>query len=196
MRVALYGGTFDPVHLGHVEVARAAADTFGLGRVMFVPAGNPPHRAARPRASYEDRYRMVELACLLDGRFRASRAEAPRPGNEPNYSIDTLEEVTRSLGSGDRLYFVIGCDAFAEIESWHRWEEMLKLADFIVVSRPGEATRPAEPPPAARMHLLTSVDVPISSTRVRDRLRSGQPADQWLPPAVAEYVGERKLYQG
>ena len=163
---------------------------------MFVPTGNPPHRSARPRASYEDRYRMVELACLLDGRFRAPRAEAPRPGNEPNYSIDTVEEVTRSLGSGDRLYFVIGYDAFAEIESWHRWEEMLKLADFIVVSRSGEATRPAEPPVPARMHLLTSVDVPISSTRVRESLRSGQPADQWLPPAVAEYVGERKLYQG
>src|SRR5271157_6064953 len=131
MRTAIFGGTFDPIHTAHQVVAREAAEMFSLDRVLFIPAANPPHKETS--TSYEDRYKMVELACQGEPRFVASRLEE---GREESYSIHTIERV-KSMGG--EVFFVIGADAFAEIQTWHRWEDVVRSAAFIVVARPGHA---------------------------------------------------------
>src|ERR1043166_7628374 len=139
MRTAIFGGTFDPIHRAHLIVAHEAAAAFSLDRVLFIPAANPPHKEAG--ADYEDRYKMVELACAGEPRFIASRLEA---GSEKSYSIRSIERVK---AMGGEVFFVIGADAFAEIRTWHRWEDVVDAVDFIVVTRPGHAYTS---PPGAR----------------------------------------------
>jgi len=184
MRFALFGGTFDPVHTAHLTVARDAANQFQLEQVWFVPAANPPHKSAQTGASFNDRCHMVELACEDDKRFVVSRLEA---GEGKSYSIDTVEKVQ---SSGSRPYFIIGADAFAEIGAWHRWQDLIRLTDFIVVTRPGHEYAT---PPGARVHRLATVALPVSSSGIRRRLSAGEiPAE--LPPTVAKYIAARGLY--
>lgn len=184
MKTAIFGGTFDPIHKAHLTVARLAADAFHLDRVLFVPAANPPHKEAG--ASFEDRYRMVELACAGDPRFVPSRLEA---GREKSYSIHTIERVKAQPGAG-RVYFIIGSDAFADIRSWHRWEDVVRETEFIVVSRPGHAY---SIPPGARVHRLETVALPVSSSETRQALARGESPEE-LPSAVSHYIQERGLY--
>ena len=184
MRLALFGGTFDPIHNAHLVVAREAADQFQLDQVWFVPAAHPPHKPDQMMASFDDRYHMVELACRLDPRFRPTRLEA---GASKSYSVDTVEKV-RAMGE-DPL-FIIGADAFAEITSWHRWEDLIRLTEFIVVTRPGHNYTA---PPGARVHRLDTVALPISSSEIRRRLALCEvPAE--LPHEVAAYVAGKGLY--
>lgn len=187
MKTAIFGGTFDPIHSAHLIVAREAADTFSLNRVLFIPAARPPLKDAG--ASYEDRYRMVELACAADSRFIPSRLEEgkEKQGKEKSYSIYTIERVRASNG---RVFFIIGADAFAEIRSWYRWQEVVTTVEFIVVTRPGHHYTC---PQGARVHPLETVALPVSSSEIRHELALGEaPAD--LPPAVAEYIFDRGLY--
>lgn len=184
MRLALFGGTFDPIHNAHLTVAREAADRFQLDQVWFIPAAHPPHKSEHLGASYEDRYRMVELACQADPRFVASNLEA---GAGKSYSIDTVERV-RALG--EQPYFIIGADAFAEIATWHRWQDLVQLTEFIVVTRPGHRYAT---PPGARVHRLETVALPVSSSEVRRKLATGEIPSE-LPPAVGHYIVERGLY--
>lgn len=183
MKRAIFGGTFDPIHKAHLAIARAAADRFGLDQILFVPAGTPPHKASR--TPYEHRYRMVELACAADARFMASRIEE---GGGKSYSIYTIE---RLKAEGAEVYFIIGADAFAEIETWHRWQDVVREAEFIVVSRPGHTYRV---PPGARVHRLDSVELPVSSSEIRTRLARGEMPEE-LPEAVARYIAEHGLYR-
>lgn len=192
MKVAIFGGTFDPIHRGHVEVAKAAADEFRLDRILFIPTGHPPHRSAPPEAAYEDRLHMVEIACCGDERFVASRLEAPR-NNETHYSIDTIHKIKES-NPKDELFFLIGADAFAEITQWHRWQEITSLVEFLVVSRPGQSIERESIPQGARVHWLMGVHVPISSTDIRKSLGQGRSADSWLPGDVASYIRQKRLY--
>lgn len=192
---ALFGGTFDPIHNAHLEIARAAADRFGLKRVLFVPAANPPHKADVVHAPYDDRVRMAELACAADSRFEVSRIEAGAP---QSYSILTIEKLQASAfplpGSGakaGRLAFLIGADAFAEIRTWHRWREVVAAVDFIVVTRPGAVYKP---PAGARVHELAGFDLPVSSSAIRARIRQGD-LDVPLPAQVLRYILERGLYR-
>ena len=194
MNIALYGGTFDPIHKGHLEVARAAADAFDLERVLLIPVGVPPHRGGRPEAPYADRYRMVELACEADARFVASDLEAEQEDGRPNYSIDTIQRVNSGLAAGDRLFFVIGCDAFVDIRTWHRWEEVVRGTEWIVVSRPGSECDEEKVPKGARVHWLRDVAVPVSSTELRRRLREDERVADWLPGNVRECIRSRGLY--
>ncbi|HEX4595184.1 MAG TPA: nicotinate-nucleotide adenylyltransferase [Bryobacteraceae bacterium] len=184
MRLALFGGTFDPIHNAHLTVAREAADQFQLDQVWFIPAAHPPHKAALSGANYEDRYRMTELACQADPRFVASRLEE---GEKKSYTIDTIQKVRTQ---GENPYFIIGADAFAEITSWHRWQDLLGLTEFIVVTRPGHHY---SAPPTARVHRLDTIALPISSSDIRRRLAAGQAPPQ-LPVAVAGYIAEKGLY--
>ena len=184
MRLALFGGTFDPVHSAHLTVAREAADQFQLDQILFVPAAHPPHKSGQGSASYEDRYRMTELACQADPRFTASRLEE---GDQKSYTIDTIEKVR---ASGEQPYFIIGADAFAEITSWHRWQDLLALTDFIVVTRPGHHY---SAPAGARVHRLDTVALPVSSSEIRRRLALGE-IPSHLPDAVATYIVEKGLY--
>jgi len=186
MRTAIFGGTFDPLHSAHLAMARHAAEQYRLDRVLFIPAGNPPHK--RADASFEHRYRMVELACAADPRFVASRLEE---GAAKSYSIDTIERVkAANAAANNALFFIIGSDAFAEIQTWRRWEDVLRAVEFIVVARPGHEIAG---PPGARLHRLDSVELPVSSSDIRDALARGEsPPD--LPPAVAGYIRDHHLY--
>ena len=183
MRIAILGGTFDPIHRAHLIVGREAADQFHLDRILFIPAGNPPFKQAA--ASFAHRLNMVEAACEGEPRFVASRLEE---GARKSYSIDTIERV--KAGGGD-LYFVIGADAFAEIGSWHRAADVIRSVEFIVVTRPGHQY---EIPPGARVHRLETLALAHSSSEIRKALVRGEtPAD--LPPKVAEYIRRNGLYR-
>jgi nicotinate-nucleotide adenylyltransferase len=182
VRTAIFGGTFDPIHQAHLVVAREAADAFSLDKLLFIAAANPPHKEAG--APYEHRYRMVELACAVDPRFEPSRLEE---GRERSYSIHTIERV-KALGG--EVYFVIGADAFAEIRTWHRWVDVVREVEFIVVTRPGHDYTS---PPGARVHRLETVALPVSSSEIRQTLTRGEiPAG--LPNLVADYIRANGLY--
>jgi nicotinate-nucleotide adenylyltransferase len=185
MRTAIFGGTFDPIHSAHLTVAREAADAFDLDRVLFIPAANPPHKEAS--TPFEDRYRMVELACRGDARFIPSRLEAR---GEKNYSLYTIQRVRESEGRDAKLYFVIGADAFAEIGEWHRWKEVVESVEFIVVMRPGHSYAS---PPGARLHRLETVALPVSSSEIRGALARGETPPA-LPDCVMEYIRQHCLY--
>ena len=187
-RIAIFGGTFDPIHDAHLAVAREAADAFALDRVLFVPAKNPPHKLGDIHAGFEDRMRMVELACSSDVRFEASRIE-DRPGR--SYSFDTAVLMREQSGSAARLYFLIGADAFAEIRSWHRWQELIALVEFIVVSRPRRAF---ETPDGAKVHRLDTLELPVSSSAIRKSLERGE-LDVPIPTAVRDYIRDHNLYR-
>ncbi len=192
MKLGIFGGTFDPVHRGHIAVATAAAKRFDLDRVLLIPSGLPPHKQTPVGAPYEDRYHMVELACCGVARLEPSRLEAPDGDSQPDYSIDTIERVRAGLAPGDELFFIIGADAFAEIRLWWHWQEVVRRVEFIVVSRPGAAS--GEAPPETRVRWLEDVQVPASSTEIRERLRKGEELGDWLPPAVLSYIREQGLY--
>jgi len=183
MKTAIFGGTFDPIHCAHLEMARRAADQFGLDRVLIIPAGNPPHKHAD--TPYEHRYCMVELACAADPRFVASRLEE---GKQKSYSIDTIERVQAANGE---VFFIIGADAFAEIETWHRWRDVISAVAFIVAARPGHQI---VSPPGARVHRLETLELPVSSSDIRDALARGETPSE-LPPAVADYIRDNGLYR-
>lgn len=190
MKLAIFGGTFDPIHNAHLAVAREAAARFSLDRVWFIPAESPPHKAGVTHASYEDRFRMVELACQGEPKFEASRLEQGSRGG--SYSIDTIEKVRACLASADELFFVIGADAFAEIETWRRWQDVIRAVDFIVVSRPGHTYAI---PPGAEVHRLETVELPVSSSEIRHKLGGGDQSVE-VPDAVLDYIRARGLYRG
>jgi nicotinate-nucleotide adenylyltransferase len=189
LRIAIFGGTFDPIHCAHLTIAREAADAFSLSRVLFIPASHPPHKSSAKSAPYEDRYRMVELACKADPRFEPSRLEA---GQRKSYSIETIERVKATLGPEDELFFLIGSDAFAEIQTWYRWRDVVREAAFIVVTRPGHRYAA---PPGARVQCLDTVALPVSSSDIRARLAAGENPPE-LPPAVLDYIRRHGLYTG
>ena len=137
MNIALFGGTFDPIHTGHVQAARAAARKFKLDRVLFIPTGRPPHKFGDHLTPFPQRYGMTVLACAGDQRLIPSLLEAPTLEGEPCYSINTVRKVRRLLHEHDRLFFLIGVDAFLELPHWKEYRRLLDLVDFIVVSRPG-----------------------------------------------------------
>lgn len=187
MRLAIFGGTFDPIHEAHLALARQAADRFHLDRVLFVPASRPPHKSGVTHAEYEHRLRMAELACENDTRFEVSRLEESTPRS---YSIDTIEKVRGSLTSGDELFFLIGADAFAEIHTWHRWRDVLNAVTFIVVSRPGHHYGD---PQGARIERLEELHLPFSSSGIRRALAAGQ-SPAGLPDRVLTYILQQRLY--
>lgn len=184
-RTAIFGGTFDPIHNAHLAIAGEAASRLGLERILFVPAANPPHKPGAAIASWEDRVRMAELACAADPRFQVSRIEQHA---NPSYSIETIEKLL-ALGSGP-LAFLIGADAFADIRTWRRWRDVVRLVEFIVVTRPGARY---DAPPGARVHKLEGLDFPVSSSAIREEIARGANGLP-VPPEVLEYIRERGLY--
>jgi nicotinate-nucleotide adenylyltransferase len=188
MRLAIFGGTFDPIHESHMTVARAAADRFSLERVLFVPAARPPHKAGATQAPYDARVRMAELACAGEPRFEVSRLEE---GAQRSYSIITIEKVRAQIGAADDLFFLIGADAFAEIRSWRRWREVARAVEFLVVGRPGYVY---EVPEGVRLQRLDTLALGGSSSAIRAALADGRrPAG--VPPQVLDYIFEEGLYQ-
>jgi len=220
-RIALFGGTFDPIHAGHLAVARAAARRFHLNEIHFIPTARPPHKHQHAMAPFADRYAMVALACAGYARFIASLAESGQDhaGRGAYYSVDTVRRFRLKLRAGSiRLFFLMGADSFLHIRTWKDYQTLLGLCDFIVASRPGfriDALReviPASllaPGTAARLaskshaialrrttiFVLDSVSSYVSATEVRGRLDRGQPIHTLVPPRVEEYITKQALYR-
>jgi nicotinate-nucleotide adenylyltransferase len=185
LRLALFGGAFDPIHNAHLRIAKEAVRHWNLDKVLFVPSARPPHKQLQ--ASYEDRLRMVELAVANQPNLEASRLEA---GTARSFSIDTIEKLKPELAADDRLFFLIGADAFAEIRTWKRWQDVLSAIEFIVVSRPGHLYAVPE---GARVHRLDTLHSPVSSSEIRTRLAAGDNRVE-APAPVLEYIRENDLY--
>jgi nicotinate-nucleotide adenylyltransferase len=187
VKLAIFGGTFDPIHNAHLAAAREAADRFHLDRVLFIPAARPPHKHGATRAPYDDRVHMAELACAGEPRFEVSRLEE---NTERSYSIETIEKLRARMAPEDELFFIIGADAFAEIQTWRRWRDVAHCVHFLVVSRPGNVYRV---PPEVLYDRLDDLQLTISSSAIRDELASGaSPAD--LPSNVLAYIQSHNLY--
>jgi nicotinate-nucleotide adenylyltransferase len=219
-RIALFGGTFDPIHVGHLAVARAAERRFHLDEVQFIPTGHPPHKHRRGMASYADRYAMVSIACADHPRFVPSLAESgpDHSGRETFYSVDTVRHYKQKAHGGVRFYFLLGADSFLGIPNWKDYETLLGLCDFIVASRPGfnvAALRLVIPPelfarrgaahapldpraiPLRRtvVYVLDSVSSHVSATEVRHRLDRNHTIHGLVPPRVEEYINKKALYR-
>jgi nicotinate-nucleotide adenylyltransferase len=238
MNIGFFGGSFDPIHRGHLALARAAVMRCSLRQVLFVPANIPPHKQKQPPIAFIHRYAMVSLATQDERGFLPSLLEAPefaarivgnaatvRPAQRnsdiANYSIDTVRRLKKNLKKSDRLFFLIGIDAFREIAKWREVGALLAECDFIVASRPGfslrdvaeslpehlrpsaAVTRPFHKQPAkgdlvlpgVALHLLEGVNQNVSATAIRAAVAQGKPLARWLDPPVADYVRKHGLYR-
>jgi nicotinate-nucleotide adenylyltransferase len=241
MNIGLFGGTFDPIHRGHLALAQAAAARYSLRQVLFVPANIPPHKQKYPLTPFIHRYAMVALATQEEKQFQPSLLEAPglatthvgtdafvRPSERsernslaPNYSIDTIRRLKKSLKKSDRLFFLIGIDAFRDVAKWHQARALLAECAFIVASRPGYSLRDVaeslpedlRPPaavtrpfhkqratgdlvlPGVTLHLLEGVQQSVSATAIREAAAQGKPLTRWLDPKVADYIKKQALYR-
>jgi nicotinate-nucleotide adenylyltransferase len=233
MNIGLFGGTFDPIHRGHLALARAARERCKLSRILFVPADVPPHKQGQPLSAFPHRYAMIALATAQEKDFRPSMLEAPQDLDaggsgkgktrvaRPNYTIDTVRRLKQSCKQADRLFLLIGIDAFADITKWHQAEALFRECEFIVASRPGysladvanalpaslrprqEVTRPFQKQAATgdlvlkgvTIHLLDEVYQPISSTTIREAAAAGKPLTRFVEPAVADYIKKTGLYK-
>lgn len=199
MRLGFFGGTFDPPHLGHQAIARAAADRFALQAVLWAPAGRQPFKAERQTASFGDRLAMTTLACEVDPRFRPSALDAPREDGTANYTADSLRRLHVEVPAAE-VFCLAGADSFADLGHWKEPETLLALAEWIVVSRPGFVLREPvgmalTPAQHRRIHLLDAVHEDVSATGLRLSLRAGDPCRNLLCPAVADYIEAHGLYR-
>ncbi|MDQ3953008.1 MAG: nicotinate-nucleotide adenylyltransferase [Actinomycetota bacterium] len=191
-RLGVMGGTFDPIHNGHVAAAAALLDAFDLDRILFVPAGQPWQKEGYSGA--EDRWMMTALTAATNPRFEASRMEIDRKG--PTYTVDTLAILRDFYGPDAALFFVAGIDAVLTLGTWHRAEGVAALAEVIAVPRRGfDAGALRLGPDWPVVHVADVPEVDVSSTEVRRRVREGLPVDDLVPPVVAEYVSEHGLYR-
>ena len=232
MNVGLFGGSFDPIHRGHLALAQAAAERYSLGRVLFVPANLPPHKQKQPITAFVHRYAMVALATQEEKSFFPSMLEAPTelrprgpakapPAVLPNYTLDTVRRLKQSLKKADRLFLLIGIDAFRDIAKWHEAKALLAECEFVVASRPGfslrdvaeslpDGLRPAAAVtkpfqkqaaigdlvlPGVTLRLLEGVQQNVSATMIREAAAQGKPLGKWLDPKVAEYIRKMGLYR-
>ncbi|MBB5327350.1 nicotinate-nucleotide adenylyltransferase [Tunturiibacter gelidoferens] len=199
MRVALFGGSFDPPHHGHLAIATAAANALELDSVLFAPAGRQPLKLDGTVTSFDDRLAMVELACREDSRFTASEIDAPRADGLPNYTVDTLSELERKMPEAKR-FNLVGADSFLSLPRWHQPARLLELAEWIVVSRPGFTIGSLsllglDVYQQSRVHLLDNVHEDIAATGLRGRLEAGDPCVDLIAPAVLDYIQSHHLYQ-
>src|ERR1700722_1434190 len=199
MRVALFGGSFDPPHHGHFAIATAAANALRLDSVLFAPAGRQPLKLDGTVTSFEHRLAMVELACREDSRFTASEIDAPRADGLPNYTVETLSELERRMPHAKR-FNLVGADSFLSLPKWREPARLLELAEWIVVSRPGFEIGSLslvglDLHQQSRVHLLDNVHEDIAATGLRGRLEAGEPCVDLIAPAVLDYIQSHHLYQ-
>lgn len=234
MNIALFGGTFDPIHRGHLALARAAMERCKLHRIHFVPANIPPHKQRQALTPFLHRFTMLALATAEEKAFVPSLLEAPeetefgrkvrgdKPENaKPNYTIDTVRRLKQSFKASDRLFLLIGMDAFADIAKWHQSEALFRECEFVVAGRPGysladvanalpeslrpraEVTKPFHKQPASgdlvlsgvTIHFLGDLRQPASATAIREAAAAGKPLGRFVEPIVAEYIKKMGLYK-
>ncbi len=212
-RIGLLGGTFDPVHNGHLQLGRSVLSRYGFDKVLFIPAACPPHKEDKDVGAIEHRLQMLRLAIADNSSFEISEIEINR--EKVSYTIDTIEELKQSGEDHGRYYFVIGFDAISEIESWHRWQKLLYSTNFIVAVRPGFSLKEIEQllerngfsrdrsrgdrwlceRSANEVLFLTGKIAAISSTDVRERIAAGLSWQMLVPPLVADYIIRERLYE-
>jgi nicotinate-nucleotide adenylyltransferase len=219
-RTGLFGGTFDPIHIGHLRVAMDVAARYDLERVYFIPSALPPHKTNEALAPVADRYEMVRLALAGHDALQASDVETHRQG--PSYSCDTVRYFKARVPESGRLYFLVGADAFMEIHTWRDYSNLFDQVAFIVMSRPPADTafenfvgavkryvqyrisphyKPAKEGTVLvhthkqTIYLTAVTPVAIASTQIRRMIRGNQPIDAWVTPAVADYIKKRGLYR-
>ena len=219
MRLGLLGGSFNPVHHGHLAIARQTREALGLDQILFIPTNHPPHKPNDSLAPAQDRYEMVRLAIASDPSLAISDVEVRRPGK--SYSIDTIRLLQQEHGARTQLFFLIGLDAFLDFPSWRKPLTLLELCPFVVLSRPGLSFRSLSTmallPPIPQSSLadldtgrisqlevsletqrLTYLQLPpctVSASDIRSRIRRGLPVANLLPPLVESYILQHHLYQ-
>ena len=198
-RIGILGGTFDPVHRGHLEIARVAMDEAALERVIFIPAGQPRLKSGDPSASPEQRLEMLRLAVSEIPGFDVSGMELRRAG--PTLTVDTLRELREELGDGVELYFILGLDALLRFDQWVEPERVVELARLLAVSRPGYSGfdwpgfYARNPYAEGRVDCLDSTAIDISASELRPRIASGASVGGLLPAAVEQYIRDKGLYR-
>lgn len=198
-RLGIMGGTFDPIHYGHLVTAEGARYSFGLDRVIFVPSGRPPHKPGHIVSNPLDRYKMTCLAVASNPFFCASAIEVERPG--PSFTIDTVRAVMQ-LYPGAKIYFITGADALLEIFKWKDFDILLTICNFVAATRPGyrlfELREKTASLPSGLKQNISYMEVPalaISSTEIRQRVHDGRPVKYLLPESVEDYIKKNKLYR-
>lgn len=213
MPLGLFGGTFDPIHFGHLRLAEEAIDHLGLGGVRWIPAGQPPHRGT-PQVSAQQRFEMVLRSTRKNARFSVDPAEVE--AGEPSYTVHTLERLRRELGTEQPLVLLVGADAFAGLAAWHRWQDLFSLAHIAVSHRPGFPVEVASLPlklarefaerrladpaalrlaPAGGIVTFAMTQLAISATQIRKLFANGLSARYLLPDAVLDYIDLNQLYK-
>ena len=199
MRIGLVGGTFDPVHLGHLAMAEEARVQLGLDRVMFLPAGQPWMKEGQPLSSAKDRVQMLRLAIASNPHFQLCMEEVNRPG--PTYTVDSLTKLMEELRPETRIFFIVGQDAMQDFHRWKEPQKIMELCTLVVVERPGHGDEDASetaggmPSSGDNVQVMSMPPIGISSTEVRRRAAAGVSVRYYVPDAVAEYIEERELYR-
>lgn len=196
-RVGIFGGTFDPIHMGHLIVAETIMDEFHLDKVVFIPAAVPPHKLDKQISPAKHRYMMTMLATCSNPRFQVSDMEMHRQG--PSYSRDTLAQLIEEHGSDTEFYFIVGADSVENLHTWNRIDELLTMCHFIGASRPGcmpdmEKIAHRFGPLAEKIHCLETPELEISSTEIRHRVGQKRTIRYIVPEAVEQYIYKEKLY--
>ena len=194
-RIALYGGTFDPVHSGHLEIARKVSELFEIQKVLFIPAQVAPHKVGKPVTEPIHRYAMLALATQHDPLLSISTFELDAP--DRRYTVDTVEHFRTAFGDSTELFFIMGADSWSEIRTWREWERLLKTINHIVVTRPGHDVEKTLPSPEARVTFTDVVMKDVSSSGIRRVAAEGRYEElaQLVPAPVAEYIRKYELYR-
>jgi len=199
--IGIFGGTFDPIHYGHLRLAEEMADALDLREVRFIPSGQPPHRAA-PRTSAQHRLKMVRLAIVGNPRFVLDAREVKTA--RVSYTVDTLSDLRSELGEHQPLYLLLGADAFLGLPSWHQWRRLFDLAHIAVAQRPGSNVRDALPEalqrevaarPAGSVSVVDMTPLAISASGVRHTLAQQKSVRYLLPDSVLDYLQQQQLYK-
>ena len=199
MKLGVFGGTFDPIHVGHLIIAQEAAVEAGLDRVLFMPAGQPWLKAGTPVSDGRHRLEMTRRAMVLNDRFDVSTVELDRSG--PTYTADTLEELRSGMDAADSLYFILGMDSLENLHRWSRPERLFDLCTIVAVSRPGhrefdlEALNSIRAGASGSVVVVEGPGIGISAAEIRRRVARGLPITHWVPIAVEEYIHENGLYR-
>ena len=191
-RLGVMGGTFDPIHHGHLVAASEVGHFFSLDEVIFVPTGQPWQKGGRTVSAAEDRYLMTVIATASNPRFSVSRVDIDRPGE--TYTIDTLRDLRAARGPDAEFFFITGADALARMMSWRDADELFRLAHFVGCTRPGHRLSDADLPDR-RVSLIEIPALAISSTACRQRVRAGEPIWYLVPDGIVQYITKRRLYE-